>query len=94
MQAFELVPNPKPKKWKKGAGTVAYADDGRLFINSELIGMSAETAFLCCSCDGTGFIASGKRVLVPIDWAINEKPALAELVEQFARMAGEAKNAT
>jgi hypothetical protein len=88
-EVFELTPVPKPRRWKRGTGTVAYSESGELFINSELIGMSAMTAFLCCSQDGTGFIASQSKVLVPVDWAIREKPDLKEDLLLLCKMAAE-----
>jgi len=91
MQVFELTPDPKPKRWKRGAGTVAYSDAGDLFVNSELVGMSAMTAFLCCSADGTQMITSGQKVLVPIDWAIRERPELEQELGAFRALAATSK---
>lgn len=87
MEVFELTPNPKPKKWRRGVGTVAYSDSGELFINSELIGMSAMTAFLCTSADGVAVIASASKILVPVRWAITEKPHMREDIERFSELA-------
>jgi hypothetical protein len=94
MEVFELIPDPKPKRWKRGDGTVAYSDENELFINSELIGMSAMTAFLCCSQDGTGFIASRSKVLVPVEWAMRERPDLKDDLLLLCKMAAESTEAT
>lgn len=89
MEVFELTPSPRPKKWRSGVGTVAYSDSGELFINSELIGMSAMTAFLCTSADGVGIIASANKVLVPVSWAISERPHMRDDIERLAHLAKE-----
>lgn len=94
MEVFELKPSPKPKKWRRGVGTVAYSDSGEFFINSELIGMPAMTAFLCTSADGVGVIASGSKVLVPVSWAMSEKPHMRADLERLAEMAKEATDGT
>lgn len=87
MNVFELTPQPKPKKWRRGTGTVAYSESGELFINSELIGLSAMTAFLCCSSDGTPFVSSRDKVLVSVSWAMKEKPELAADIQDLVQMA-------
>ena len=92
MEVFELTPSPKPKRWKRGAGTVAYSESGELFINSELIGLSAMTAFLCCSQDGTDCVALRSKVLVPLEWAIREKPELKKDLLLLRKMAAESTN--
>ena len=94
MEVFELTPSPKPKRWKRGAGTVAYSESGELFINCELIGMSAMTALLCCSHDGIGCVASRDKVLVPVQWAIRQKPHLKEDLLLLCKMAAESTEAT
>jgi hypothetical protein len=87
MDVFELTPDPKPKEWRRGTGVVAYSDSGELFINSELIGLDAITAFFCCSSNGTELISSGDRVLVPVSWVVMEKPHLKADIDLLVDMA-------
>lgn len=82
-KTFEFTPTKKPRKWRSGDGMFAYADDGRLFISSRMIGMNAMTAMLCCGHDRTPMMQIRNTVLVPFEWAAQEKPDLREQLDAF-----------
>jgi len=93
MEVFELTPIAKPKNFPRGFGLCAYSEDGQLFVNSIMLEMSAHSAFLACSFDGEPTIAHGNKVLVPIDWAMRQRPDLAEGLRRFKQRADEIKGA-
>jgi hypothetical protein len=93
MEFFELTPMARPKNFPRGFGLCAYSEDGKLFVNSIMVGMSANSAFLACSFDGQSTIAHGDKVLVPIEWAIRERSDLAEGLRLFKQRADEVRGA-
>lgn len=93
MEVFEITPSPRPKTFPRGFGLCAYSDSGDLFINSLMIGMNGMSAFLACAHDGLPTIAHGKNVLVPFDWARNERPELSDGLLAFKKRADEIKGA-
>jgi hypothetical protein len=91
MKVFEITPSPKPKNFPRGFGLCAYSDAGEMFIGSIMLGMGAKTAFLACSYDGTPMVRHGNNVLVPFEWAVKERPELADGLLAFKRAADMAK---
>ena len=73
---FELSPDKPDRRWKSAFGVFAFSKAGRLFINPALVGMKA-SGWLCASSDGEELLITKKATLVPLDWAVREKPDLA-----------------
>ena len=75
-RCFELSPNKPHRRWRRGFGVFAFNEAGRLFINPALAGMG-DSGWLCASHDGEELLMTKKATLVPLDWAVREKPDLA-----------------
>lgn len=72
---YIMKPNKKSKKWRSHLGLYSIAEDGTLFVPSEIAGMSSTLAFLCASFDGISYISTKhlkkEYCLFPIDWLIS-----------------------
>jgi hypothetical protein len=93
MEVFQLTPSPKPKRWPSWFGLYAWSESGLLFIDSAMAGIDATRALVLCSYDNTEMIAHGSSVLVPIDWAMKERPELHDGLVAFKRAAELSKGA-
>ena len=87
MDVFQLTPCRKPKRWPTWFGLYAWSESGLLFIDSRMAGIDAKNAFLRCSYDNTEMVAHGTVVLVPIEWAMKERPDLNDGLMAFERAA-------
>ena len=93
MEVFHLTPCPKPKRWPSWFGLCARSDSGLLFIDSAMAGIDAKRAFLLCSYDNTEMVMHGTAVLVPIEWAMKERPDLSDGLTALKRAAEFSKGA-
>lgn len=76
VEVFEMTLPDGDGAPPRGLFLVGLSEDGVLFINSEIVGVDPHQALLCCAHDATRFVRHGSKVLVPVEWAMDEVPGL------------------
>jgi hypothetical protein len=67
---YRMTPNRPPKRWSARLGDYGIDSKGGVWIPAELLG-NPTAVLLCAGSDGVSICQGpGKRLFVPIDWAI------------------------
>lgn len=65
---------------------LSIVENGKVFVNPELVGMSELTAAFCCEMDNEPIVTDVGYVYVSMDWLKKEKPEMAGRLEKLEEL--------